>query len=61
VFEKYSKSGEFTGDYWAVAPTSRELSRNLIDLNNRLPNPGPIELPIEEDLTTAERSVTQVH
>ena len=53
VFEKYSKSGEFTGDYWAVAPTSRELSRNLIDLQQPITKPWTIELPIEEDLTTA--------
>ena len=53
MFEKYSKSGEFTGDYWAAVPTSRELSRNLIDLQQPITKPWTIELPIEEDLTTA--------
>ena len=40
---------EITGRW----PTSRELSRNLIDLQQPITKPWTIELPIEEDLTTA--------
>ena len=52
VFEKYSKAVVYWS-YWVVAPTSRELSRNLIDLQQPITKPWTIELPIEEDLTTA--------
>jgi hypothetical protein len=53
VFEKFLKSGEFTGDYWAVVPTSRELSRDLIDLQQPITKPWTIELPIEDSLAKA--------
>jgi hypothetical protein len=53
IFEKYGQEGAFSQDYWAVIPTSRELSRNLIDLQQPITKPWTIELPLYADMENA--------
>ena len=53
IFDKYSKSGEFSQDYWAVLPTSRELSRSLVDLQQPITKPWVIELPLQDSFAAA--------
>lgn len=59
IFHRYQDKKLFPNDFWTVAPSRLELSREIIDLRTKLNKPWIIQLPLYESREQATADIPE--